>query len=95
MAAYVITEIDVTDPAGYEEYKKMGPPTVAAYGGKFIARGGKTEVLEGDWSPRRIVILQFDSLERAKEWWSSREYGPAKRVRQRTAKTDMIVVEGV
>jgi len=95
MAAYVITEIDVTDPAGYEEYKKMGPPTVAAYGGKFVVRGGRTEVLEGKRDSGRIVILQFDSLERAKEWWSSKEYGPAKQVRQRTARTNMIVVEGV
>ncbi|MBI2211161.1 MAG: DUF1330 domain-containing protein [Deltaproteobacteria bacterium] len=94
MAAYVITEIDVADPTGYEEYKKMGPPTVAAYGGKFIARGGRTEVLEGDWSPKRIVVLEFESLERAKEWWSSKEYGPAKQVRQKTAVTNMIVVEG-
>lgn len=95
MAAYVITEIDVADPTGYKEYKKMGPPTVAAYGGKFIARGGRTEILEGNWKPKRIVILQFDSLERAKEWWSSREYGPAKQVRHRTAQTNMIVVEGL
>lgn len=94
MAAYVITEIDITNPAGYEEYKKMGPPTVAAYGGKFVARGGKTEVLEGNWNPKRVVILQFDNLERAKEWWASREYSAAKQVRQKTAVTNMIVVEG-
>lgn len=94
MAAYVITEIDVADPTGYEEYKKMGPSTVAAYGGKFIARGGRTEVLEGNWRPKRIVVLEFESLERAKEWWSSKEYGPAKQVRQKTAVTNMIVVEG-
>jgi len=95
MAAYVITEIDITDPQGYEEYKKMGPPTVATYGGKFIARGGKTEVLEGSWSPKRVVILQFDSVERVKEWWASKEYSAAKQVRHRAAITNMIVVEGV
>jgi uncharacterized protein (DUF1330 family) len=95
MAAYVITEIDITDPRGYEEYKKMGPPTVAAYGGKFIVRGGKTEVLEGSWNPRRIVILQFESMERAKEWWSSNEYGAAKQTRQRAAQTNMVLVEGI
>lgn len=95
MAAYVITEIDITDPAGYEQYKRMGPPTVAAYGGKFIARGGRIEVLEGEWRPKRIVVLEFESLARAKEWWSSSEYSPAKKVRQRTARTHMIVVEGV
>lgn len=95
MAAYVITEIDITDPKGYEEYKRMGPPTVAAYGGQFIARGGKMEILEGSWSPKRIVILQFDSVERATEWWNSKEYRTAKRVRHRTAITNMIVVDGV
>jgi uncharacterized protein (DUF1330 family) len=95
MAAYVITEIDITDPAGYEQYKQMGPPTVAAYGGKFIARGGSIEVLEGDWRPKRVVVLEFESLERAKEWWSSSAYSPAKKVRQRTARTNMVVVEGV
>lgn len=95
MPAYVIAEIDITDPIGYEEYKKLGPPTVAAYGGKFITRGGKTEILEGSWSPKRIVILQFDNMQRAKEWWASKEYGPAKQVRQKTAVTNMIVVEGV
>ncbi len=95
MAAYVITEIDITDPKGYEEYKRMGPPTVAAYGGQFIARGGKMEILEGSWSPKRIVILQFDSVERATEWWNSKEYSTAKRVRHRTAITNMIVVDGV
>lgn len=94
MPAYVIAEIDITDPQGYEEYKKLGPPTVAAYGGKFITRGGKTEILEGSWSPKRIVILQFDNMQRAKEWWASKEYGPAKQVRQKTAVTNMIIVEG-
>ena len=95
MAAYVITEIDVTDPTGYEEYKKMGPPTIAAYGGKFVARGGKTEVLEGGWAPKRLVVLEFESVERAKEWWASKEYSAAKQVRQKAAVTNMIVVEGV
>lgn len=94
MAAYVIVEIDVTDPVGYEEYRKLGSPTVATYGGKFVARGGKSEVLEGNWSPKRIVVLQFDSVERAKKWWASKEYSIAKKIRQKTAVTNMIVVEG-
>ncbi len=95
MAAYVIAEIDVTDPAGYEEYRRLGPPTVAAHGGKFVARGGKVEVLEGSWIPKRLVMLEFESVERAKEWWSSKEYSRAKQVRHRTAITNMIIVEGV
>lgn len=95
MAAYVIAEIDVTDPVGYEEYRRLGPPTVAAYGGKFVVRGGKVEVLEGDWAPKRLVVLEFESAERAKKWWASKEYSAAKQVRQKSASTNMIVVEGV
>jgi uncharacterized protein (DUF1330 family) len=96
MAAYVIVDIDVTDPKGYDEYRNMAPPSVAVYGGRFLVRGGgKVEVLEGDWAPKRVVVLEFDSAERAKQWWSSEEYGAAKQVRHKTAVTDMIVVEGV
>ncbi len=94
MAAYVIAEIDVTDPAGYEGYRRLGPPTIAAYGGKFVVQGGKVEVLEGDWVPKRLVVLEFESVERAKKWWDSKEYSAAKRVRQKTAVTNMIIVEG-
>jgi uncharacterized protein (DUF1330 family) len=95
MSAYVIVEIDVTDPVGYEEYKKQAGATVAQHGGKYIVRGGKTEVLEGDWNPKRIVVLQFDSMERAKEWLNCEEYREPRKMRHRTAKTKMILVEGV
>ena len=57
MSAYVVVEIVVNNPEGYEEYKKLAPPPIAAYGGKYIARGGRAENLEGDWQPNRIVIL--------------------------------------
>jgi uncharacterized protein (DUF1330 family) len=95
MAAYVIVEINITDPAGYEEYRRLGPPTVAAYGGKFVVRGGKVEVLEGEWMPERLVVLEFESADRAKQWWSSHEYSIPKQIRQKTSLTKMIVVEGV
>ena len=95
MSAYVIVEIDVIDPAGYEEYKKLASATVEKYGGKYIVRGGKTEVLEGDWQPKRIVVLQFESMQRAKEWLNCEEYGEPRKMRHRTANTSMIVVEGV
>jgi len=95
MPAYVIAEINATDSLGYEEYRKLGPPTVAAYGGKFVVRGGKVEILEGSWTPKRLVVLEFESVERAKQWWSSQENSVAKRVRQRTAMTNTIVVEGM
>ena len=95
MKAYVIVEVSITEPVEYEAYKKLTPAAIAAYDGQFIVRGGKAESLEGDWQPERIVVLEFPSVARAKEWWNSKEYTPAKLIRQRTANTKMIVVEGV
>ncbi len=95
MAAYVIVDIEVTDTAGYEEYKQLAPRAVAAYGGKYLARGGRVETLEGDWVPKRLVILEFESAERAKQWLHSPEYHAAKQLRHTTAKSIMVVVEGV
>jgi len=95
MVAYVIVELDITDPAGYDDYRKLVPPTLAAYDGKFVVRGGACDTLEGSWRPQRIVVLEFPSVVRAKQWWSSPEYREAKALRQRTARTEMIVVEGV
>jgi uncharacterized protein (DUF1330 family) len=95
MSAYVIVEIDVQDPVGYEEYKKHASVTVLAHGGKYIVRGGKTEVLEGGWQPKRIVVLEFPSMDRAKEWLNCEEYREPRKMRHATAKTNMILVEGV
>lgn len=95
MPAYVIVDIDVHDPAGYEEYKKLAPAGVAAYGGTYIARGGKVETLEGDWSSSRLVILEFENVERAKQWLNSPEYAPARKLRHQYATSKMIVVEGL
>ena len=95
MSAYVIVEIDVLDPAGYEEYKKLAGATVEKYGGKYIVRGGRTEVLEGNWRPKRIVVLQFESMQRAREWLNCEEYRKPRKMRHRTAETKMILVEGV
>ena len=94
MPAYVIVEVEINNPDEYEEYKKLTPAAIAAHGGRFVVRGAKTEALEGDWKPQRIVILEFASVEKAKQWWSSEEYAPAKAIRQRSAKTKMLVVEG-
>jgi uncharacterized protein (DUF1330 family) len=94
MPAYIIVDVDILDTTSYEEYKKLTPQSIYAYDGKFIVRGGVTEQLEGDWLPGRIVILEFPTIKRAKEWWSSVEYKPAKEIRQRAAKTKMILVEG-
>jgi len=95
MSAYVIVELTVTDPVLYEEYKKLAPASITQYGGKYVARGGKTETLEGDWTPTRLVILEFESFERAKDWWNSPEYAGPKAIRQRSAKTKMVAIEGL
>jgi uncharacterized protein (DUF1330 family) len=95
MSAYVIVEIEITDPVGYEEYKNLAGATVKKCGGKYIVRGGAAEVLEGDWKPKRIVILEFESMERAKEWLHCEEYSEPRKMRHRTAKTNMILVDGV
>ena len=94
MPAYVIVEVTIHDPETYKDYMHLTPAAIAAYDGKFIVRGGKNESLEGNWNPQRIVVLEFPSVERAKQWWHSEEYAPAKKIRQATASTKMIVVEG-
>jgi uncharacterized protein (DUF1330 family) len=95
MSAYIIVEIEILDAVGYEEYKKLAGATVENYGGKYIVRGGKTEVLEGDWQPKRIVVLEFESAQRAKEWLTCEEYREPRKMRHRTARTNMILVEGM
>jgi uncharacterized protein (DUF1330 family) len=95
MPAYVIVEIDIVDPVGFEEYRKRVGPIVEKYGGKYIAVSDRVETLEGDWKPKRIVVLQFESMERAKEWFNCEEYREPGEIRHRTAKTKMILVEGM
>ncbi|PJH74626.1 MAG: DUF1330 domain-containing protein [Anaerolineae bacterium CG_4_9_14_0_8_um_filter_58_9] len=94
MTAYVIVDIKVLDPAGYEEYKKLAPAAVKLFGGKYLARGGLNETLEGDWRANRLVILEFPTVEQAKAWLNSPEYAPARALRHKYAKTNMVVVEG-
>ena len=94
MAGYIIADVEITHPTEYEEYRKMVMPTLEEYGGKFLVRGGASETLEGDWAPGRLVILEFASVARAKEWWGSEQYRPARRMRQAASRTRMIVVEG-
>jgi len=95
MAAYVIVEVDVQNPVRYEDYKKLVPPSLAAYGGRFLVRGGEITTLEGDWRPKRFVMIEFPSVERANAWWNSTEYAEAKALRQVTAKSRMILAAGV
>ena len=95
MPAYVINDMEVTNPELLEEYKKLSVPTVKQFGGRFIARGGRVVALEGDWTPQRVVILEFPTLEQAVAWAESAEYAPAKLLRQRASKSKLIVIEGV
>ncbi len=94
MSAYVVVDIEVTNSVQYEEYKKQAAPTVEAFNGRYVVRGGAVEVLEGDWTPGRVVVLEFPSVSRAKEWWDSTAYSPAKALRHAAARTRMILVEG-
>jgi uncharacterized protein (DUF1330 family) len=95
MAAYVVVNVEVLDPVRYPDYVKAVPATLAAYGGRFLVRGGKAETLEGTYQPRRFVIIEFESVERARAWWSSAEYAAPKALRQSIARTDLLIVEGV
>jgi uncharacterized protein (DUF1330 family) len=94
MAAYVVGEIEVTDPAVYEEYRKQVPAVVKQYGGRFIVRGGKVEGLEGGWAPKRFVALEFPSMEQARKWYGSPEYAPLIALRQKASRGKLILVEG-
>jgi len=95
MAAYVIADIEVLDPAGYEQYRREVPATIEAYGGRYLVRGGETEVLEGSWSPKRCVILEFPDMNQFRAWWSSPEYLPLRRIRERTARSHLVVTQGL
>jgi uncharacterized protein (DUF1330 family) len=95
MAAYVIAQIEVIEPAEFEAYRLQVPATIEAYGGRYIVRGGESETLEGTWNPKRVVILEFPDRARAKAWWSSETYSPVKAIRERAARTELIAIDGV
>lgn len=95
MAVYSVVNVQVTDPARYADYVEKAPATIARYGGKYLARGGEVEVLEGEWNPQRLVILEFESMERFEEWYNSPEYAPLKQLRRETSVTEYVVVEGL
>ena len=95
MAAYIFANVEITDPAGYEEYRKQVPATIAQYGGRFLTRAGATEVLEGNWTSKRVVILEFPNMAQLKTWYGSPEYRPLRVIRDRTAKSIVLAIEGV
>jgi uncharacterized protein (DUF1330 family) len=94
MAAYLIADIEVTNPAGYDEYRRQVPATIEKYGGRFVVRGGASETLEGDWGPKRVVVLEFPTMEALKRWYNSAEYKPLIALRQKNASGNVIAVQG-
>ncbi len=95
MSAYLIVELEVTDPAKFQRYRELVPPIIEKFGGRYIVRGGGTEVLEGNWEPKRIVVLEFETPQKAKDCMESEEYRPVKQLRLESANTNMVLVEGV
>ena len=94
MAGYVVVQVKINDPEKFAEYQKLVPETVRNYGGRYLVRGGNHENLEGEWDPNRLVVIEFESAERAKEWWSSDDYAPALKLRMESADSKMVIVEG-
>ena len=95
MSAYVIVEVNVTDPQLFAQYAKGVAATIAAYGGKYLVRGGSVDPKEGGWTPKRVVVLEFPSMDRARKWYDSQEYKPLLDMRLKAASSKLILVEGV
>ena len=95
MPAYVVVDLEVIDSEQFERYKQLVPATIEKYGGRYMARGGKVETLEGSWEPRRFVLLEFPSVDRAKAWFDSMEYAEPKALRRSCTRSRIIVVEGI
>ncbi len=94
MAGYIVADIEITDPDEYQKYARQTAATLERYGGKFLVRGGQPETVEGDWKARRIVIIEFPSVEQAKAWYDSPEYSAIKGIRQRSAISNILLVHG-
>ena len=95
MAAYVIVDVEVTDPVKFAEYGGLVPGTVEKYGGKYLVRGGTIEKIEGKWEPTRVVVIEFESVEQVKRWYDSDEYSGPKQLRREASKANLLIVEGV
>ena len=94
MTAYALVNVEITDTVGFANYRKQVPASIAAFGGRFLTRGGAMEVLEGEWLPHRLVILEFPDVATIKAWYYSPEYQQLLQIRERTATTDFVIIEG-
>ena len=95
MSAYLIAEIEVTDPETYEEYRGQVAPTVERHGGRFLVRGGAVHELEGEWTAKRLVVIEFSDMASLQDWYHSEEYELLKRIRQRSSTATVLAIEGV
>ena len=95
MPAYLIVDVAVNDPAGYEQYRAQVPALIRKHGGEYLVRGGALEVIEGSWKPRRLVVLRFPDRAAAQAFMNDPEYRPLKELRHRAARTDLVLVDGV
>ncbi len=95
MAGYVIVQVHIHDAETFAVYRDMVPPTLEPFSGRYLVRGGDWELLEGEWNPNRVVVIEFDSVEQAKAWWSSDLYAPARELREQSTDSKLIIVEGV
>ena len=95
MSAYVISELEVRDAAGFDAYRTIAAKSIAHYGGRYLVRGGAAEVAEGGPPVKNIVVVEFPSMERLREWYASPEYAEALKVRRTALERRLIFVEGV
>ena len=94
MSVYMVVDIEVKDQEAYEEYRKLVPPLIEKYGGRYLVRGGEITSVEGDWDLHRVVILEFPSVDQAMELFTSDEYAPVAAIRRRAADSKIFIVEG-
>jgi uncharacterized protein (DUF1330 family) len=94
MVAYVISDVEFLDPDGVATYRTLAQESIAKYGGRYIVRGGAIETVEGDWTPKTIIIVEFPTMARAREWYQSSDYAEALKVRQYALKRNLVFVEG-
>ncbi len=95
MAVYVIADIQILDSTLFDEYRQRVPATINAYGGRYLARGGATEVLEGVWSPHRCIVVEFPDMAQFRRWWASPEYTPLRALREKATRSNLVVTQGV
>jgi uncharacterized protein (DUF1330 family) len=95
MPAYLIANVEIKNLDKIKEYLSATPKILKKYSGRFLVRGGELWIAEGNWNPQRLVVVEFDSFEKAKEFWNSEDYKPFKELRQSSAYTDMIFVDGI